>query len=203
MKRSGSTVGWKWPAKESLTDEVDMKALSQSDKFQLEAAEGWLMLGNPVEANEELEKISEGSRRHPAALSVRWQVYASAEWWEAAWIVSKVLCEALPDSAEAWICQANTVRKYKGVLEALEILLSKRLKFKGHPVVLYNLACYAAQVGRFDDAGRWLTDAFRAEDGIALKVAAVYDPDLRPLWEKVGDARLFELNAELSKAELK
>ena len=31
-----------------------MKELSNPDRFQIEAAEGWLMLGNPVEANEEL-----------------------------------------------------------------------------------------------------------------------------------------------------
>jgi hypothetical protein len=172
-----------------------MKDLPQSDKFRLEAAEGWLMLGNPVEANEELEQVSPEFRSHPATLAVRWQVYASAEWWEAAWIVSKVLCDVLPNSAEAWICQANTLRKYKGVREALELLANNKRKFHGHPVVLYNLACYAAQVSRFDDAGRWLTEAFKAEDGIALKVAAVYDPDLRPLWEQVGDARLFELHA--------
>src|ERR1043165_6773718 len=161
-----------------------MKELSHADRFQIEAAEGWLMLGNPVEANEELEKLSPENRRHPAALSVRWQVYATAEWWEAAWIVSKVLCEALPDSPEAWICQANTVRKYKGTPEALGVLETVRRKFRNHPVVLYNLACYASQVGRFDDANRWLTRAFQTEDGVALKIAAVYDSDLRPLWEK-------------------
>src|SRR3954470_18098336 len=106
-----------------------MKELPNADKFQIEAAEGWLMLGNPVEANEELEKISPENRRHPMALSVRWQVYAAAEWWEAAWIVSKVLCEALPESAEALICQANTVRKYRGVREAMELLRSRLQKF--------------------------------------------------------------------------
>jgi tetratricopeptide (TPR) repeat protein len=173
-----------------------MKELSNPDRFQIEAAEGWLMLGNPIEANEELEKISPENRRHPAALSVRWQVYAAAEWWEAAWVVSKVLCEVLPDSPEAWICQANTVRKYKGVREALDVLQIAHKRFREHAVVLYNMACYASQVARFEEAGRWLTEAFRAEDGIALKVAAVYDPDLRPLWEKVGDVRLLELHAE-------
>lgn len=154
------------------------------------------MLGNPVEANEELEKISPENRRHPAALSVRWQVYANAQWWEAAWLVSRVLCEVMPNSAESWICQANTIRKCKGVREALELLAKAQKRFNGHPVILYNLACYAAQVERFEEASRWLTEAFRTEDGIALKVAAVYDPDLRPLWEKVGDAQLFELHAE-------
>jgi len=175
-----------------------MKKLSNADRFQIEAAEGWLMLGNPVEANEEMEKITAGGKQHPAALSMRWQVYAAAEWWEAAWIVSKVLCEVLPESPEAWICQANTVRKYKGVQEALDILQGAKKGFSGHPVILYNMACYAAQVAKFDEAGRWLTEAFRAEDGIALKVAAVYDPDLKPLWEKVGDAKLFELNSEMA-----
>ena len=175
-----------------------MKELPSADRFQVEAAEGWLMLGNPVEANEELEKISPQNRRHPAALSIRWQVYAAAEWWEAAWIVSKVLCQVMPTSAEAWICQANTVRKYKGAREAMDLLKSVLNKFSGHPVVLYNLACYAAQVGRFDEAGRWLTDAFKCEDGIALKVAAVYDPDLKPLWEQVGDSSLFEIHVAAS-----
>lgn len=174
-----------------------MNELPNADRFQIEAAEGWLMLGNPVEANEELEKVSPEYRRHPAALAVRWQVYAAAEWWEAAWIVSKVLCEVLPESAEAWICQANSVRRYKGVFEALDLLKTVHPRFNGHPVILYNLACYAAQVSKFDEASQWLTDAFRAEDGVTLKVAAVYDPDLRPLWEKVGDVRLFELHAEL------
>ncbi len=174
-----------------------MKDLPIADKFQIEAAEGWLMLGNPAEANEELDKLSPENRRHPAALSIRWQVYAAAEWWEAAWIISRVLCDALPGSPEVWICQANSLRNYKGVIEALELLRRVEPNFKGHPVILYNLACYAAQVAMFEDASRWLAAAFEAEDGIALKVAAVCDPDLLPLWERVGDVKLLELHAEL------
>jgi len=33
-----------------------MNALTQAERFQIEAAEGWLMLGNPLDAHEELEK---------------------------------------------------------------------------------------------------------------------------------------------------
>jgi hypothetical protein len=174
-----------------------MNELANPDRFQVEAAEGWLMLGNAIEANEELEKISSEHRRHPAVLATRWQVYAAAEWWEAAWIISKVLCEVLPETPEAWICQANTVRKYKGLVEALDLLKVVEKKFHGHAVVLYNMACYAAQLSLMDEASHWLAESFRSENGVALKVAAVYDPDLRPLWAKVGDAPLFELHAEL------
>ena len=159
-----------------------MKELPNADRFQIEAAEGWLMLGNPVEANEELEKISPENRRHPAALSVRWQVYATAEWWEAAWIVSKVLCEVMPESAEAWICQANTVRKYRGTHEALELLESVRKNFRGHPVVLYNLACYSCMMGRLADAWSWLELAFKVGDQKQLRLRALDDHDLEQLW---------------------
>ena len=41
----------------------------------LEAAEGWVELGNHLEANEELERITAENRAHPAVLGVRWQIY--------------------------------------------------------------------------------------------------------------------------------
>src|SRR5688500_10607434 len=106
-----------------------MNTLTQAERFQLEAAEGWLMLGNPIEAHEELESIIGDNAYHPAVLSMRWQVYAAARWWEAAHVVSKVLCDLAPHSAEAWICRANTLRNYKGVVDAWSMLLSVVSKF--------------------------------------------------------------------------
>jgi len=40
--------------------------LGFSDQRQLDAAEGWLELGNWLEANEELERISPEMRGHPS-----------------------------------------------------------------------------------------------------------------------------------------
>src|ERR1044071_10247005 len=99
-----------------------MKPLPSPDAFAVQAAEGWLMLGNPIEANEELEVVAPEYRYHPTVLAMRWQVYAAAEWWEAAWVVSRALCEVVPESAEVWICHANTLRKYKGLCEAWNAL---------------------------------------------------------------------------------
>lgn len=163
-----------------------MNILSNPERRQLEAAEGWLMLGNPLEAHEELEKITGENSYHPAVLAMRWQVYAAAQWWEAAYVVSKALCEFAPRSAEAWICQANTVRHYKGVVEAWNLLLGIVNRFSDDAVIRYNLACYAAQMGLMEDACGWLVQAFEREDAIQLKLAAIYDPDLAPLWSKIG-----------------
>ena len=137
-----------------------MKPLTHREVIHLNAAEGWLMLGNPVEAHEEMENIGGESSRHPAVLAIRWQVYAAAQWWEAAYVVSKALCEIAPESPEAWICQANTVRNYKGVLEAWSLLLSTVNKFPQDSVIRYNLPCYAAELGLLEDCYGWLVQAF-------------------------------------------
>lgn len=168
-----------------------MNILSHAERFNLEAAEGWLMLGNPLEAHEELEKITSENNYHPAVLAMRWQVYAAAGWWEAAYVVSKALCEFAPCSCEAWICQANTLRHYRGVGEAWNTLLGVVKKFPNDSVIRYNLACYAAQLGLLEESCGWLVQAFEMEQSVQLKLAAIYDPDLQPLWDKIGRQRLF------------
>ena len=170
-----------------------MNALTHAERFQLEAAEGWLMLGNPIEAHEELEKVTGNASYHPAVLSMRWQVYAAARWWEAAYVVAKALCELAPHSAEAWICQANTLRNYKGVIEAWSMLLGVVNKFPKDAIIRYNLACYASQLGLLEESCGWLVQAFEMEEAVQLKLAAIYDPDLQPLWDKIGRDRIFEV----------
>ncbi len=173
-----------------------MNALTQTDRFQIEAAEGWLMLSNPLEANEELERIAGESAYHPTVLSMRWQVYVAAGWWEAAFVVSKALCELVPESGAAWICQANTLRHYKGVVEAWSLLQGVANQFTGDAIIRYNLACYAAQMGLLDESCDWLVQAFELEKSSQLKLAAIYDPDLQPLWDKIGRDRLFEITGQ-------
>ncbi len=169
-----------------------MKAnpLPRSEQLKVDAAEGWLMLGCTADANDELEKIPPHFRLHPHVLSVRWQVYAAAEWWEAAWVVSKALCEMFPQVAEVWVCHANTVRKYKGDAEAKATLIGAHSCFPDDPVITYNLACYSAALNELDEACNWLINTFEKKETDALKVAALYDPDLKPLWEKMSASHL-------------
>ena len=174
-----------------------MNALTPTERFHVNAAEGWLMLGNPIEAHEELEKLAPESNQHPAVLAIRWQVYAAARWWEAAYVVSKALCELAPDSAEAWICQANTLRNYKGIVDAWSVLLSVVNKFPKDPIIRYNLACYASQMNLLEEACGWLVQAFELEESVQLKLAALYDPDLQPLWEKIGRQRVIEVTGQV------
>jgi Tfp pilus assembly protein PilF len=58
-----------------------MNPLQPPDQIHLQAAQGWLGLGNHLEANEELEKITAQNRADPDVLEVRWEIYAKAKKW--------------------------------------------------------------------------------------------------------------------------
>ena len=43
-----------------------MKPLTPPNNLYFQAAQGWLELGDHIEANEELDKVTAGLRAHPA-----------------------------------------------------------------------------------------------------------------------------------------
>jgi len=54
----------------------------------------------------------------------------------------------------------------------------------------YNLACYCAQLARLDECQQWFKKAM-AIDEHTVNRAAIYDPDLKPLWDSMS-ATLWE-----------
>ena len=61
-------------------------------------------------------------------------------------------------------------------------------KFPTEEIVPYNLACYAAQFGRLEEAWEWLHKAMAAAGDIKLiKDRALADADLKPLWERIHE----------------
>jgi hypothetical protein len=60
-----------------------MQHFEPPDTFHLEAAHGWLELGNHIEADKELDRITPQLRVHPDVLDIRWQIDARAKKWDA------------------------------------------------------------------------------------------------------------------------
>jgi hypothetical protein len=77
--------------------------LAPPDSLHLRAAQGWLELGNHVEASEELEKTTSRLRAHPDVLEMRWQIYAATKKWENAVEAASAIAKLLPDSPFGWI----------------------------------------------------------------------------------------------------
>src|SRR6267154_703016 len=160
--------------------------LQPPDSMHVHAAQGWFELGNHQEANEELEKITPQNRAHPAVLEVRWEIYAAIKKWEAALDIASALIQLVPEYSLGWIQRSFALHELKRTVEARDNLLPVVDKFPNEPILRYNLACYECRLGRLEQAKNWLEKAFRLGDARKMKLAALEDRDLEPLWKDIG-----------------
>ena len=73
------------------------------NSHHLEAAEGWLELGNHVAAFDELEEIEPKLRGHPEVMEVRWRIYEMADKWDYCIEIGNALVKMKPDDLSCWI----------------------------------------------------------------------------------------------------
>jgi len=67
-----------------------------------------------------------------------------------------------------------------------DALLPAADRFPNQPMIAFNLACYACQLGRLEEAREWLRKAMDVGDEKDIKLRAFDDPDLEPLWANIG-----------------
>src|ERR1051325_7167403 len=141
-----------------------MKDLDPVDVYRVRAAEGWLGLGLRAEAAAELEAIPPECQCHPDVLEARWLLHAHDRQWDAALNAARELVRAAPDRASGWLHQAYALRRAEGggLAPAWDALLPAAKKFPTEPIIRFNLACYACQLGNLDEARGWMKRAMKA-----------------------------------------
>jgi predicted Zn-dependent protease len=169
--------------------EKRIKPLEPPDTHHLSAAQGWLELGNHIDANNELDEITPELRAHPAVLSVRYDVYAQAKKWNEAAEIAGALVKLMPEQSFTWICWAYATRRKTdgGIPEAKKILLEAESKFPAEYLLRYNLACYECQSGNLKEAMMWLQKAIDMAGKNDIRKIALDDPDLEPLWVNISE----------------
>jgi len=60
-------------------------------------------------------------------------------------------------------------------------------KFPEEPIIAYNLACYACQMGNMDHCRHWLQRALKLLGKDQFKKMALNDTDLQPLWDEIKE----------------
>lgn len=164
------------------------------DNHHLNAAIGWLTLGNSAEARADLERLSPGHRALPEVLAVEWQLLAVERRWKDAAQVAGLWVEAAPGSPEAWIQRSFALHETRCTREAWDKLLPAATLFPGISTIPYNLACYACQLGDLDGGRRWLRRSLLIIKGKTERriwvSAAQRDPDLKPLWDELREGLL-------------
>ncbi len=87
-----------------------------------------------------------------------------------------------------WDMAGSTLKKpirgrKMGVGAKAKLLLDEAAKlFPGDSMIHYNLACYNAQLGQLDAAQEHLDKSYELGDAKQIKLMALDDEDLKPLW---------------------
>ena len=155
--------------------------LEPKDRFVLESASGWLMLGNPAEALHELAQLPSGLQNHREVLMLRWEIHAQSRRWSEAIEVADRLIAEIPDQPEGYIKRAYALHEIKRTHEAWDTLTLVRERFDSNWLIPYNLACYACQLGRPAEALNLFKHAVTLGDKDELREMALKDTDLQPI----------------------
>ncbi len=162
-----------------------IRALPAPEIHHLNAAEGWLGLGNATEAEEELLKLSPSVNAHPDVLRVRYLLHQLKSEWDSAAEIAQLLCQIVPETPFGWIHLAYALHELKRTKEAYQVLIPVLDRFPDEYVIRYNLACYSCQLGRLEEARSWLTKAVALAGSDTIKQMALTDPDLVSLRSEI------------------
>ena len=164
-----------------------MKKLPLSDQRHLDAAEGWLGLGDHLAANEELVQISSQLRAHPFVLEVRYKIYSAAKKWDEAVEIARTMAKLLPDNPWGPFHLAYALHELKKTQEAYDTLKPVVDEFPKDWLMHYNLACYACQLGNLKEAMGWLERTIDLVGKKDIRDMALDDADLKPVWKKIRE----------------
>lgn len=178
------------PARSSPTITRAVQPLSSPDSAHLKAAEGWLDLGNLLEADAELDQIAAENRAHPDVLQLRWRIYAAAGRWHACLDIATALTAMVPERRFGWVHRAFTLRKLDRPQEALAVYAEAIERLGMSPTLALGLACCHAKLGDMVETKRCLELALDLsedkETQKRLKLKALEEPDLEPFWKRLG-----------------
>ena len=176
-----------------------MTRLEPPDSHFLDAATGWLMLGNAEEAWREFERIRPEACAHPDVLDFEWRWFAHEKRWKEAVEAGQRLVNLWLARVDAWMHRSFALHELRRTQEAFDLLLLAVERFPKETTIPYNLACYTSQLGDLSAARQWFESVLTLGRKPAEKVhrlqCALADSDLKPLWPELRQ-RLENLEAE-------
>jgi tetratricopeptide (TPR) repeat protein len=157
------------------------EGLPHPDHFHVNAAQGWLGLGNPDEALVELDRIRAESQDHVGVLELRFMAEVQAKRFEQALAVAERQIVTHPDEAQGWINRGNVLFWLARYPEAHQSVTGILDQFPDQWTLRYNLACYCIKLERLDEAKEWYQAAAKTADSAELAALALNDPDMDEL----------------------
>ncbi len=170
-----------------------MKEISSQDKMRLDAAEGWILLEALDEAEAEWEALSQDAKNSLEGLKLRYWILSGQKKWEEAADSAQLAIAEDPREAQFWIWLAYAIRRKndsrsEGITNAWKALIEGLKSGARDPIIFFNLACYACQMGSMEEARQWFKKAcFQANSVDEIRKMALEESDLEPLWSEIRE----------------
>ena len=148
------------------------------------AAVGYLELGMPEDAANELESLLPKEKNTTELLRLRASIYHEAETWALLETVAKELTRREPQELGWWVNWAFATRRTTDIAAARKILLDAEKLHPESAIIHFNLGCYACQLGELDEAKRRVSNAINFD--ASYRAIAAADCDLEPIRDKIS-----------------
>jgi tetratricopeptide (TPR) repeat protein len=146
----------------------------------LHAADGYLYLGLPDFALEELAIVPEWEHQDSSVMLAKVRVLLHMRKWPEAEVLSGQGATRHPSEEEFTVQRAFALHQLNKGEQAVEVLLAAPEWLRRTGILHYNLACYEARLGDLGTAKQCIKAAI--ELNAAMKKNARVDPDLQSLW---------------------
>lgn len=130
----------------------------------IRAATGWLELGMPDDALEELAALTGEDRRTRRALELKLSAEMAKAAWPHAAQTALELCEQVADEPDFFMSAAYCLHEAGRTEEARKCLLMGPGVLADFPVYHYNMACYLWTLGEKESAKEHLDQAVTMDE---------------------------------------
>ena len=142
----------------------------------LRAASGWLELGLPDDALQELRGLPHDQQAHPHVLKLKLHAQMECAAWNAAADTARLLCAKAPGVPDFFLSAAYCLHETGDTLAARNQLLRGPKALFEMAVFHYNLACYLWTLGQQTSARSHLSQAIAMD--ASYRSEALADRDL-------------------------
>jgi tetratricopeptide (TPR) repeat protein len=133
-------------------------------KQVIRAAAGWLELGMPDDALDELNALDGDDRSDRKVLELKLAAQMAKGYWNDGAGTALELCEQAVDDPDFFLSAAYCLHEAGKTEEARKCLLDGPAVLQEFPVYHYNMACYLWMLGVKDDAKLHLAKAVGMDD---------------------------------------
>jgi tetratricopeptide (TPR) repeat protein len=142
----------------------------------IRAASGWLELGMPTDALNEIQSLPKDIMGDKLVLELKLAAEMALQHWKDAAETAKLLCVEAVDDPDFFLSAAFCLHELGETDEARKWLQRGPDVLSEMAVFHYNMACYLWTLGEKERAHNHLAKAFEMDD--SFKESALHDKDL-------------------------